>query len=297
MDWLDRELDVGKFDDVSNNGLQVEASGEVGRVAFAVDASLESVRNAAKSGAQLLVVHHGISWGGGIRRIVGGVGRVVRAAIDGGVSVAAYHLPLDANAKYGNNHELARFLGLRDISPAFSYHGNVIGVTGYNPQGVKKLDIPKVRKKRAVADSVYKSQTLTKEHVQRYTGYPKNTLEFPSEVFGKNTRLHPTQKPLKLCEYLIKTYTDPGDAVFDSCSGSGTTAEACIRTGRNYIAIEKSETYYSRAGVRLEKAEAETRETFSRIRENTRRLMKYAEDIADLAAETLPPSVVPQSHA
>lgn len=137
LDWLDRELDVGKFDDVSNNGLQVEASGEVGRVAFAVDASLESVRNAAKSGAQLLVVHHGISWGGGIRRIVGGVGRVVRAAIDGGVSVAAYHLPLDANAKYGNNHELARFLGLRDISPAFSYHGNVIGVTGYNPQGVK----------------------------------------------------------------------------------------------------------------------------------------------------------------
>lgn len=169
--------------------------------------------------------------------------------------------------------------------------------TGFNPQGVKKLDIPKVRKKRAVADSVYKSRTLTKEHVQRYTGYPKNTLEFSSEVFGKNTRLHPTQKPLKLCEYLIKTYTDPGDVVLDSCSGSGTTAEACIRTGRSYIAIEKNETYYSRAGVRLEKAEAETREMLSRIRENTRRLMKYAADIADLAAETLPPSVVPQSHA
>ena len=137
LDWLDRELDVGRFDDVSNNGLQVEASDEVDRVAFAVDASLESVRNAAKSGAQLLVVHHGISWGGGIRRIAGGVGRVVRAAIEGGVSVAAYHLPLDASAKCGNNHELARFLGLKDIRPAFSYHGNVIGVTGYNPQGVK----------------------------------------------------------------------------------------------------------------------------------------------------------------
>lgn len=137
LDWLDRELDVGKFDDVSNNGLQVEASDEVERVAFAVDASLESVRNAAKSGAQLLVVHHGISWGGGIRRIAGGVGRVVRAAIEGGVSIAAYHLPLDTSAKYGNNHELARFLGLTDIRSAFSYHGNVIGVTGYNPQGVK----------------------------------------------------------------------------------------------------------------------------------------------------------------
>ena len=137
VDWIDRELEVGKFDDVSNNGLQVSGPEKVSKVAFAVDASLESVKAAVACGAQLLVVHHGISWGGGIRRLTGGVFEVVKAAIEGGLGIAAYHLPLDASRKYGNNYELARFLGLKNLKPAFSYHGNVIGVTGMNPQGVK----------------------------------------------------------------------------------------------------------------------------------------------------------------
>jgi len=137
LDWIDRELEVGKFDDVSNNGLQVAGPNDVSKVAFAVDASLASVKAAAKCGAELLVVHHGISWGGGIRRLTGGVYNVVKAALEGGVGIAAYHLPLDANRKHGNNYELARFLGLKGLKPAFSYHGNIIGVTGVNPQGVK----------------------------------------------------------------------------------------------------------------------------------------------------------------
>ena len=137
LDWFGRELEIGKFDDVSNNGLQIDGPTEIAKVAFAVDASLESVNAAVAAGAQLLVVHHGISWGGGIRRLEGGVFNVVKAAIEGGLAVAAYHLPLDASRKYGNNYELARFLGLKKLKPAFCYHGNVIGVTGVNPQGVK----------------------------------------------------------------------------------------------------------------------------------------------------------------
>ena len=137
LDWLDRELETARFDDVSNNGLQVAGPEEVAKVAFAVDASLESVKAAAACGAQLLVVHHGLSWGGGIRRLTGGVYNVVKAAIESGIAIAAYHLPLDASRKYGNNYELARYLGLKNLRPAFSYHGNVIGVTGVNPQGVK----------------------------------------------------------------------------------------------------------------------------------------------------------------
>lgn len=136
-EWLGRELEISKFDDVSNNGIQIGGPEEVEKVAFAVDASLESVKAAVAAGAQLLVVHHGISWGGGIRRIEGGIYNVVKAAIEGGLAVAAYHLPLDANRKYGNNYELARFLGLKKLKSAFCYHGNVIGVTGVNPQGVK----------------------------------------------------------------------------------------------------------------------------------------------------------------
>ena len=71
-------------------------------------------------------------------------------------------------------------------------------------------------------------------------------LRNPSSVQKFNTQvgLHPTQKPVALFEYLIKTYTNPGETVLDNCAGSGTTGEACINTGRNYIQIEKDLTYY-----------------------------------------------------
>ena len=134
--WLDRTLDVAAFDDVSNNGIQVErdhGSGigdQVKVVAFAVDASVRAVKAAAKAGAQLLVVHHGISWGGGIRRIEGGVYNVVKAAMDANLAIYACHLPLDAHPVLGNNAQLAKLLGLKRIKPAFTYHGNVIGLTG-----------------------------------------------------------------------------------------------------------------------------------------------------------------------
>ena len=148
--WLDKTLNVAAFDDVSNNGLQIgrsEGGGqrsevrgqrsevrgqreEVTTVAFAVDASVRAVEAAAKAGAQLLVVHHGISWGGGVKRVTGGVGRVIRAAIENDLAVYACHLPLDAHPTLGNNAQLAKLLGLKRVKPAFNYHGNVIGLTG-----------------------------------------------------------------------------------------------------------------------------------------------------------------------
>ena len=130
-DWLDRELEPWKFDDVSNNGLQIERDGgEITKIAFGVDASAAFVERAAAAGAQLCVVHHGISWGGGIKRIAGSEYAVVKAAVRANVALYASHLPLDANEKHGNNHELARLLNLGGVKPAFSHHGNVIGVTG-----------------------------------------------------------------------------------------------------------------------------------------------------------------------
>ena len=143
LSWLDRILKVADFDDVSNNGLQIDlfpalstkhkalsTAHEVRVVAFAVDSSVRAVEAAAKVGAQLLVVHHGVSWGGGIRRIGGGVGNVVRAALKANLAIAAYHLPLDAHPVLGNNAQLAKLLGLKRVRPAFSYHGNVIGFIG-----------------------------------------------------------------------------------------------------------------------------------------------------------------------
>jgi len=142
VSWLDTTLNVAAFDDVSNNGLQVDrlspsargtkhaASGTVSTVAFAVDASVRAVNAAAEAGAELLVVHHGISWGGGVKRLSGGVYNVVRAAMDANLAVYACHLPLDAHPTLGNNAQLAKLLGLKKTRPAFTYHGNVIGLVG-----------------------------------------------------------------------------------------------------------------------------------------------------------------------
>lgn len=134
--WLDRTLDLAAFDDVSNNGLQIDrdGGGEVSCVAFGVDASAAFLAKAADAGAQLCVVHHGISWGGGVKRLVGSAYEVAKTAIRRDVALYAAHLPLDANRDFGNNWGLARRLGLEGVAPAFAYHGNVIGVTGTAPR-------------------------------------------------------------------------------------------------------------------------------------------------------------------
>jgi site-specific DNA-methyltransferase (adenine-specific) len=73
--------------------------------------------------------------------------------------------------------------------------------------------------------------------------FPINILDIPNCVNKKNN-LHPTQKPVTLFEYLIKTYTNKEDLVLDNCAGSGTTAIACLKTKRNYIVMEKEKKYY-----------------------------------------------------
>lgn len=84
---------------------------------------------------------------------------------------------------------------------------------------------------------------------KEFTNYPTSILKFDSE----SETIHGTQKPVFLFEYLIKTYTDEGDLVLDNCIGSGTTAIAALNTNRNYIGIEKDETYYNVASDRISK--------------------------------------------
>jgi site-specific DNA-methyltransferase (adenine-specific) len=81
--------------------------------------------------------------------------------------------------------------------------------------------------------------------------FPVSVLNIDTEANRKGNKLHPTQKPVALFEYLIRTYTNEGDTVLDSCIGSGTTAIACINTGRNYIGIEKEEKYCRIAEERI----------------------------------------------
>lgn len=117
----------------------------------------------------------------------------------------------------------------------------------YNPQGLKKLDKP-VKRER-VTSNVYTFRGVYKQ--QQYTNYPVNLLHFKNETASNKNRLHPTQKPLALCEYLIQTYTNAGDVVLDSCAGSGTTLLAAKNTKRQYIGFEADEKYYNTAVKRL----------------------------------------------
>ena len=85
--------------------------------------------------------------------------------------------------------------------------------------------------------------------------YPKSILDF-SNAYQKG-KVHPTQKPVPLFEYLIKTYTDEGETVLDNCIGSGTTAIACLNTERNFIGFELNKEYFEIAQNRIEKRQNE----------------------------------------
>ena len=81
--------------------------------------------------------------------------------------------------------------------------------------------------------------------------YPNETLNFRGCFGYKGKSLHPTQKPVALIEYLIKTYTNEGETVLDNCMGSGTTGVACKNLGREFIGIEKEKEYYDIAVKRI----------------------------------------------
>ena len=129
----------------------------------------------------------------------------------------------------------------------------------YNPQGL--IEINKTKKngksvggetlRRNIEESSGKGSLRTNGHtyIQKYTNYPRQALHIDSE----NKSIHPTQKPVALFEYLIKTYTNEGETVLDNCMGSGTTAIASMKTGRNYIGFELDKGYFDIANERINK--------------------------------------------
>lgn len=128
IDYLDKTLEIEKFRDASNNGLQISRrGGDVAKVAFGVDASVSFIKAAADAGCGLAVVHHGISWSGGIKAVTGAVYEIVKTAMDCNVALYAAHLPLDAHGEIGNNAVLVRELGLKNPVSAFFYNGRPIG--------------------------------------------------------------------------------------------------------------------------------------------------------------------------
>ena len=128
----------------------------------------------------------------------------------------------------------------------------------YNPQGVRDLDKPRIKREHeGIKNSVY-SGVKPKTYKQTKTGYPVNLLEIKGLNSSEKERVHPTQKPVELLEYLVKTYSNEGETVLDNCMGSCSTGVACMNTGRKFIGIELDEGYFDIAERRI--VDADTRE-------------------------------------
>lgn len=131
----------------------------------------------------------------------------------------------------------------------------------YNPQKyrVERKDIGRIRHNKEKISALYghlKAQNIT-ETGERY---PHDVIKFSNwngVLFGKtdNARKHPTQKPVLLLEYLIKTYSNERDTVLDNCMGSGSTGVACVNTGRKFIGIELDGRYFRAAEQRITEAQ------------------------------------------
>lgn len=141
-----------------------------------------------------------------------------------------------------------------DIKTEYNAKQKQIPESTYNPQGLRKLEKPIFKSGRNKGGNVYDDKTLNNDTIQYYTGYPNNVLEFKNEAASNQNRPHPTQKPVKLLEYLIKTYTNEGETVLDNCMGSGSTGVAAVNTGRRFVGIELDKKYFDIAKERIEEA-------------------------------------------
>lgn len=136
VEFLDRELNIDAFQDDSNNGLQVENSGMVRRICVGVDASMAFFEKAAEREADLLICHHGLSWGDSLKRITGLNYRRLKFLLDRDMALYAAHLPLDAHPRLGNNAQICQALGLGDLKPFGFLHGVAIGFRGTLPEAL-----------------------------------------------------------------------------------------------------------------------------------------------------------------
>ncbi len=131
LSFCDDLLNVRSFDDYGPNGLQVPGTGEVSKVATGVSANLELLRSAVDSGAELVLTHHGLLWGSELEALSVPLAARLRALLCGEVSLAAYHLPLDAHPEIGNNALLRDALGLEpDGRPFGEAKGAAVGAIG-----------------------------------------------------------------------------------------------------------------------------------------------------------------------
>lgn len=118
----------------------------------------------------------------------------------------------------------------------------------YYPQGLIEVNKSMKRYKNKVDGAIGNRPSREGEYTKKYENYPNNILNFDLESKG----VHPTQKPVTLFEYLIKTYTNENEIVLDNCLGSGTTAVACELNNRKWIGFETEPKYIEIINKRLD---------------------------------------------
>lgn len=158
-----------------------------------------------------------------------------------------------ANANY---RPMNKYEDIMIFSKANASTGGKNNAMCYNPQGL--ILINKIKKNSAKRHGLVMQDTNNtgnnnsllqegSEYIQKYTNYPCNVIYFnnPTKYY------HPTQKPIALLEYLIKTYSNEGNTILDNCMGSGTTGVACKKLNRNFIGIELDKNYFEIAEKRI----------------------------------------------
>ena len=151
---------------------------------------------------------------------------------------------------HARNMPMKKHENILVFSKASMGHRGLLGDKrmNYNPQGVIYTDETiKIKATRHGRNLGARPNQVGKEY--------KGAKNFPTSIlqFKNDGKLHPTQKPVALFEYLIRTYTNERETVLDNCMGSGTTAIACINTNRNFIGFELDEEYWKIANERIEK--------------------------------------------
>lgn len=172
--------------------------------------------------------------------------------ISSNMQLFRYTLVWEKTRASNQNMAKAQFLRVHEDICVFSLssaHNMAKEKMTYNPQGLIYLG-KETKQGSKISDNLGENRERKTSYIQEWTNYPKSILKFNS---GGKT-VHPTQKPVALMEYLIKTYSNEGDTVLDNCMGSGTTGVACANTGRNFIGVELEKEYYHIARKRISAA-------------------------------------------
>jgi dinuclear metal center YbgI/SA1388 family protein len=142
LGFCDELLEIDSFEDYGPNGLQVPGKTEVRKVATGVTANLECLQGAVNAGAELVITHHGLLWGSDPSPLSVPMAARLRALLCADVSLAAYHLPLDAHSEIGNNALLRDALGLeRDDRPFGEAKGSTVGLIGRAPEPIEVSEL------------------------------------------------------------------------------------------------------------------------------------------------------------